>query len=123
MPPPLPFHRHQSSLEGVIDFFTEPPLGTDQRTNAKRKFYHIVEYFEAANSSNSNHYSRPRLVHFTYDYALSEESRDNFLRAFFRAMALSIDGEEDIDFQDLRSPFFGFADYLLDNFFLPWKAG
>lgn len=123
MPPSLPLHRHQSSLEGVIDFSSEPTLGTDQRTNAKRRFYHIVEYFEAANSSSSNDdYSRPRLVHFTYDYALSEESRDNFLRAFFRAMALSIDGEEDIDVEDLRSPFFGFADYLLDNFFLPCKS-
>uniref|UniRef100_A0A0B7KKY2 HNH nuclease domain-containing protein n=1 Tax=Bionectria ochroleuca TaxID=29856 RepID=A0A0B7KKY2_BIOOC len=123
MPPSLPLHRHQSSLEGVIDFSAELTLGTDQRTNAKRRFYHIVEYFEAANSSSSNDdYSRPRLVHFTYDYALSEESRDNFLRAFFRAMALSIDGEEDIDVEDLRSPFFGFADYLLDNFFLPLKA-
>ncbi|KPM42283.1 hypothetical protein AK830_g4280 [Neonectria ditissima] len=122
MPPLSPLNSHQSSLEGVINFSAEPPLGADQRTHAKGRFYYIVEHFEAANSSTSSRYSRPRLVHLTYDYAISEESRDNFLRAFFRAMALSIDGEEDIDFEDLRSPFFGFADYLLDNFFLPLKA-
>ncbi|CAG9986480.1 unnamed protein product [Clonostachys byssicola] len=80
-----------SSLEGV-----EPILGTDQRTDAKRRLYHIVEHFEAASSRRSNgDYSCPRLVHPIYDYALSEESRDNFLQAFSRAMALSIDGSEE----------------------------
>ncbi|KAL2017090.1 hypothetical protein VTK56DRAFT_2613 [Thermocarpiscus australiensis] len=37
-------------------------------------------------------------------------------------MELSMEGEDDIDFESLRSNFLGFADYLLDNFFLPLKA-
>lgn len=39
-------------------------------------------------------------------------------------MSLSIDEEDpaDSDFDRLRSPFFSFADYLLDNFFLPCEA-
>ncbi len=37
-------------------------------------------------------------------------------------MTLLVDDDEDIDFDELRSKFFGFADYLLDNFFLPCKT-
>ncbi|KAL7620219.1 hypothetical protein AAE478_009212 [Parahypoxylon ruwenzoriense] len=102
---------------------TEPPLGTDQRANAKRRFYRIVEHFDAGNNDDGNPYSRSRLIRYTYEYAISEVSQDNFLRAFFRAMALSIDEDEDTDnFEPPRSGFFDFAEYLLDNFFLPLKA-
>lgn len=40
-------------------------------------------------------------------------------------MALSIEDEQqeaEDDPEEIRSPFFGFADYLMDNFFLPLKA-
>ncbi|OTB04374.1 hypothetical protein M426DRAFT_157598 [Hypoxylon sp. CI-4A] len=96
----------------------------DQRTVAKRRFYRIIEYFETSKNNNDDGaYKRPQLVRFTYEYALSEESRDNLLRAFFRAMALSMDDDtQSIDFEELRLRFFGFADHLLDNFFLPLKA-
>ncbi|KAI1768657.1 hypothetical protein GGR53DRAFT_346453 [Hypoxylon sp. FL1150] len=119
-----PLHRHQSSLEGIINFSAEPPLETAQRIVAKRRFYRIIEHFEtSSNDGDGSSYKRPQLVRFTYEYALSEESRDNLLRAFFRAMALSMDDDnQSIDFEELRSIFFGFADYLLDNFFLPLKA-
>ena len=40
-------------------------------------------------------------------------------------MALSLDGEDDVDFEcdeeHLRATLFLFADYLFDNFFLPCK--
>ncbi|KAI0173167.1 hypothetical protein GGR52DRAFT_542148 [Hypoxylon sp. FL1284] len=119
-----PLHRHQSSLEGVINFSAEPPLEAAQRTVAVRRFYRIIEHFEtSSNSGDVSPYKRPQLVRFTYEYALSEESRDNLLRAFFRAMALSMgDDNQSIDFEELRSIFLGFADHLLDNFFLPLKA-
>ncbi|KAI1382543.1 uncharacterized protein F4822DRAFT_150778 [Hypoxylon trugodes] len=119
-----PLHRHQSSLEGVINFSAEPPLEAAQRIVAKRRFYRIIEHFEtSSNNSDGSPYKRPQLVRFTYEYALSEESRDNLLRAFFRAMALSMgDDNQSIDFEELRLVFFDFADYLLDNFFLPLKA-
>ncbi|KAK0633309.1 hypothetical protein B0T14DRAFT_533546 [Immersiella caudata] len=93
-----PLHRHQSSLEGVLDFSAELP--------AERRPY-----------------SSPLLVRYTYEYARSQESRDVFLRAFFQSMRLSVD-DEDVDLGDtevetgLRSALFDFADYLLDNFFL-----
>ncbi|XXH02118.1 hypothetical protein Hte_008486 [Hypoxylon texense] len=117
-------HRHRSSLEGVINFSAEPPLDTAQRAVAKRRFYRIIEHFEtSSNNSDGVLYKRPQLVRFTYEYALSEESRDNLLRAFFRALALSMeDDSQSMDFEELRPIFFSFADHLLDNFFLPLKA-
>lgn len=122
MPSP---HRHQSSLEAVIDFSAEAPLGINQRNNARRRFYRIVEYFGAGGAIDSvpPQYEPPRLVRCTYEYALSDGSRDNFLRAFFRAMALPLagqDNDDDLDDLDnLRPLLFRFASYLFDNFFLP----
>ncbi|GAP87961.1 hypothetical protein SAMD00023353_1600370 [Rosellinia necatrix] len=124
MVPPSPLHRHQSSLEGIIDFSTEPepPLGTDQRSVAKDRFNRIIDYFNTDDLSDRSPYNRSQLIRFTYQYALSEQSQDNLLRAFFRAITLSVNDDEDINFDELRSKFFSFADYLLDNFFLPLKA-
>ncbi|KAI0527764.1 hypothetical protein F5B22DRAFT_3173 [Xylaria bambusicola] len=129
MSAPSPLHRHQSSLEGIIDFSAEEPLGIHQRNDARRRFYRIVEHFGASGAIDRAppKYEPPRLVRYTYEYALSEESRDNFLRAFFRAMTLSLTGQsgDDNDLDDLeniRSLFFGFASYLLDYFFLPIKS-
>ncbi|TGJ83076.1 hypothetical protein E0Z10_g5688 [Xylaria hypoxylon] len=122
MVPPSLLHRHQSSLEGIIDFSTEPPLGTKQRSVAKDRFNRIVDYFNTDDPSNRSPYGRSQLIRFTYQYALSEQSQDNLLRAFFQAMTLSLDDDDDFDFDELRPKFFSFADYLLDNFFLPLKA-
>ncbi|RYO88588.1 hypothetical protein DL763_005932 [Monosporascus cannonballus] len=118
-----PHHRHQSSLEGIIDFSTKPSLETDQRIKAKNRFYSIVTHFDTAeNNSNRSPYKRSQLIRYTYEYALSEASKNNFLLAFFQAMGLSIDKDGDSNFEEIGSAFFDFADYLLDNFFLPLKA-
>ncbi|KIH95185.1 hypothetical protein SPBR_03549 [Sporothrix brasiliensis 5110] len=129
MTSPGPHHRHQASLESVIDPTPPPPLDPAQRANATRVFYRIVEHFDAldnhdGNRGRSHTYSQPRLVRYTYEYALSEESRDIFLRAFFKAVALGLDENElgedrELDFENLNPLFSGFAEYLLNNFFLP----
>lgn len=132
MAPPSPLHRHQSSLEGILDFSATPPLEADQRLQARQRFYHIINHFEAypdSKNSSNNQYDRVKLVRLTYEHARSEESKGNFLRAFFQSMTLPIGGkgEDDIDFSDadltagLRTSLFGFAEYLFDNFFLPCK--
>jgi len=103
----------------------------------KRQFYQIVDHFhklEPAEPKNQRvtTYSRPLLIRYTYEYARSQESRDVFLRSFSRSMGLSLDADDgsqeenrlDLDsrqVEGLRSVFFAFADYLLDNFFLPCK--
>ncbi|KAI0872849.1 hypothetical protein GGS24DRAFT_502421 [Hypoxylon argillaceum] len=113
MSAPSPLHRHQSSLSGAIDFSAEAPLGTNQRSNARRKIYRIVERFGADSAIDNG---VPPLL-----------ARDGFLRALFQAGALSLagrggdsgnDGGLD-DLEDLRSLLFGFAGYFVDNFFLP----
>ena len=62
-----------SSLEGIIDFSTEPPLGTERRSVAKDRFNRIVDYFNT-DPSNRSPYHRSQLIRFTYQYALSEQS-------------------------------------------------
>lgn len=130
-------HRHQASLEGitnvsnlmdvsslvgVIDVSTEPPLGTRQRSVAEDKFRRIIRHFNTSDPDNHGPYNRARLIELTHEHALTERSRDNLLRTFFLAIALSIDDDKDIDFSELRPKFFGFADYLMDNFFLPCET-
>lgn len=74
----------------------------------------------AADNDGSPGYNRTRLIRLTYDHARSPLSQDNFLRAFFASLELSMDGDEALD-QPIRSKLFGFADYLVNNFFLPCK--
>ncbi|KAI0870105.1 hypothetical protein GGS24DRAFT_493251 [Hypoxylon argillaceum] len=117
-----PHHRHQSSLEGIINFSSHPlPLDAELRDHASCRFYEICQHFDTGLICKGD-YSRPRLVRYTYEYSVFQESRDNFLRFFFRAVDLQIDGNEPIRFEDVRLNFLNFAEHLFDNFFLPMKA-
>ncbi|RTE68294.1 hypothetical protein BHE90_017328 [Fusarium euwallaceae] len=124
MQPATALHRHQSSLEGIIDFSTRPPLTPAQHVSASRRFDQLVNHFNIPDGSSKG-YDRVKLVRLTYEYARSKESKDNFLRAFFESADLPIDGDEDIDLADegrqakLRDSLFNFAEYLFENFFLP----
>ncbi|KAJ2989592.1 hypothetical protein NUW58_g3390 [Xylaria curta] len=116
-----PLHRHQSSLEVILNFSSRPPpLATELRGHASRRFYEICQHFDTGVPVDN--YSRPRLVRCTYEYSLSQESKDHFLRVFFQAIDLRIDGNKPISFENVRSKFFQFGDHLFDNFFLPVKA-
>ncbi|KAK1827291.1 hypothetical protein QBC39DRAFT_178961 [Podospora conica] len=134
-----PTHRHQSSLEGLIDFPTQPlfadPIG---RARAVGRFIGIVGRLEAAEKASGrlgrtslaggNQYNRPALVRLTFEYARTPESQDRFLHAFFRCMDLDMgddDGDHvdlDDDNDDLARKLSDFADYLLNHFFLPLRA-
>ncbi|KAI3322505.1 hypothetical protein HD806DRAFT_500250 [Xylariaceae sp. AK1471] len=124
-----PLHRHQSSLEGILNFSPpHPPLETELRNHASRRFHDICQHFDTdipfdtGIPGPADNYSRPRLVRFTYEYSLSQDSRDYFLSFFFKEVGLPIDGNEPLNFGDVRAKFFDFAEYLFDNFFLPVKA-
>ncbi|KAK7427563.1 hypothetical protein QQZ08_005838 [Neonectria magnoliae] len=127
MPPAEALHRHQSSLEGIIDFSTRPPLTPAQCLSASRRFNQLADHFDVSNGSNKE-YDRVKLVRLTYEYARSEESKGNFLRAFFESAGFSIEADEDIDLSDadreakVRDAFVNFAEYLFENFFLPLKS-
>jgi hypothetical protein len=128
MAAPSPHHRHQSSLEGVIDFSPSTErLESDQRAKAMQIFSQIIDHYERSQTKNGP-YKRITLVRLTCEYALSEISRENFLRYFFQYMAIPM--EKDIHFDDwnteqkseLESSLTAFADFLVDNFFLPCKT-
>ncbi|KAL2145279.1 hypothetical protein VTI28DRAFT_7647 [Corynascus sepedonium] len=131
--PSSPHLGHQYSLESITAFQSESPLTPCARDQARRRLYHIVDHFEAAADGNSGgdnggnigrdspRYNRSLLIRLTYDYVRSSLSQDNFLRAFFGSLELSMDGMEALD-ERIGAKFFGFADYLFNNLFLPLKA-
>jgi hypothetical protein len=125
-----PSHRHQSSLEGLIDFSASEPLfaNEQERAQAVGRFRRIVDHFEAVEQTASRYgdgYNRPALVRLTFEYARSQESKDRFLGAFFRSLAIGMLDDDNVNFSDnsvvadFREAVFGFAEFLMANFFLP----
>lgn len=119
-------HRHQVSLENILDFSPPLSLSPQQRSNASRRFYQITNHFDINEEIPPGwgvSCNRPRLIKLIYEYALSEESKDLLLRAFFQALRLNLDDVEDVIIEgredELRLDVIGFAEYLMDNFFLP----
>jgi hypothetical protein len=133
-----PHHRHQSSLEGVIDF-SDQHLHPDERNRATRIFNRIINYYEPSQTKNGP-YKQITLLRATYEYALS---RDNFLKLFFLYIGRESHLTEQLsesNFSQTLSHFVNFdsitaeqkdelgksvsafADYLVDNFFLPCKT-
>ncbi len=64
-----PHHRHQASLEGVIDFSSNQPLDPDERNEATRIFHQIINYCEPSQSNEP--YKRITLVRATYEFTRS----------------------------------------------------
>jgi len=119
MVPPTSHHRHQVSLEELIDFAAVPSLNQAQRTAARDTFYSLVNSFDSEDAPSSTlPYSRTKLIRYTFEYSLSQDAQDNFLWAFFRAIDSPFDGQG-LDLDKIRPYFHGFADYLIDHFFLP----
>jgi len=125
-----PSHRHQSSLEDIIDFSEAHPIfeSSQQRAQAVDRFHRIVAQSEnveqPASSRYGNGYNRPALVRLTFEYARSPESQDKFLKAFFQSLGLGmLDDSDGIDLDDqlasFRESVFSFADHLIYHFFLP----
>ena len=118
-------HRHQDSLEGFLDFSSNRELSPEVRSQAETRFHAIVEHFRNKQSRSTDDYDRVALVHHTYEYARTEKSKQNLLQAFFKSMALPLTDTEDFDLsseeseRELSFKLTGFADYLLENFFLP----
>ncbi|KAG8415790.1 hypothetical protein J3458_009610 [Metarhizium acridum] len=119
-----PHLRHQNSLEGFVNLSSSPPLPANIRTQADHRFQEIMERFRDRDPDRSSKYDRPKLINLIYQYAISQKSRDNILRAVFRALELPIEGDA-VDFSTetaLLLRLIGFADHLVDNFFMPLRA-
>lgn len=78
-----PLHRHQASLESVIDPLAMPPLSPSERTRAVSIFLAIIEHCNSYEISYKLHpdrrYKRGTLLKLVYDHAISELGRDNIL--------------------------------------------
>lgn len=116
--------RHRDSLEHLINFSSSPTLTEEVRNQAETRFYTIVDHFRGHDHSNDE-YDRTALVRRTYEYALTEKAKDNLLQAFFVSMAIPLSDTVGVDLNDEEKEhkvwlnLAGFADYLLNNFFLP----
>lgn len=118
-------HCIQPSFEGIPSSQLELPLDMKLRNHARDRFYSICNHFDTGIPRSEippDDYGRPRLIRSTYDNALSQESRDHFLRAFFRAVDLAMDGEESVSLENIRLKFFEFGEHLFNNFFLPSRV-
>ncbi|PTB45339.1 uncharacterized protein TrAFT101_000792 [Trichoderma asperellum] len=118
--------QHQRFLAAVLNTAHEP-LDAEERAMARIKFYRIIDRYSKRKRDGSK-YKRHLLIRYTYEYALSEESRIHFLQTFYQALELSIDGEGRVNLDDkeqadkLWLKISAFADFLVDNFYLPLKA-
>ncbi|KAK2796086.1 hypothetical protein FQN52_000060 [Onygenales sp. PD_12] len=127
MASPSPHHRHQSSLERILNFSPPARLTATHLAQAKSLFYRIIDHFSTPGDISSRPYKRPLLVRYTYEYARSETSRETFLCAFFDSMELNVADDElihiswdDKGLEDkLRLALIEFSDFLFDNFYLP----
>ena len=86
-----PHHRHQSSLEGVI-FPSTPAIEPSHRARATETFNQIIDYYEPL-QTKTGRYKQITLLRLTYEYVLSEVSRDNFLTHFLQAVKIQVDNE------------------------------
>ncbi|KAM5468564.1 hypothetical protein MferCBS49748_003321 [Microsporum ferrugineum] len=89
-------------------------MSVDERSRAQGVLDRIIN--RLASHSHVNHgYGCHLLVRHSYDYSLSELSKDTFLRVFFNFMELEISSDEDIDTDDDHIPpkFIQFADMLI----------
>ena len=136
-----PLHRHQSSLESVIDPLAVP-LSFNERTRAAAIFSTIIEHCNSYEISYKLHpdrkYQRGKLLKLVYDYATSDLGRDNILRYFLTSMTArpeqnpttqdfshvlaTLDDFEDrsaSEKNEVVEKAKDLADHLVDYFFLP----
>lgn len=78
-------HDCQALLEGVSKLsLSEPPSEPDQRSRMTEIFKQIISYYEPLQPEDGP-YKYITLLKLTYDYVLSNESRDRFLKYFFES--------------------------------------
>ncbi|UPL03053.1 hypothetical protein LCI18_013987 [Fusarium solani-melongenae] len=99
MTPASALHRHQSSFEGIIDYSLRPSLSSAHRASASRRFYQLINHFDGDKGSNDK-YDELKLVRYTYEFSISQESKDHVLYALFASIAIPILVDEDIDLSD-----------------------
>ena len=88
----LPYHRHQSSLEGVIDFSSPQSLESDQHNRVIDVFNQIMAQYKPYQIDEKG-YKQITLLCVTHESVIF---RDNFLSCFFLFIEKNLCQEEDI---------------------------
>ncbi|KAF5986036.1 hypothetical protein FBULB1_2600 [Fusarium bulbicola] len=92
--------------------------------NSAAILHRVIDHFEPL--STGKPYNRPRLVRLTYEHARSDQSKSNLLHAFLGEVNITIDQVIDLDDETVEEETHlalnAFADFLVNNFFLPLKA-
>ncbi|KAM5471086.1 hypothetical protein MauCBS54593_003424 [Microsporum audouinii] len=132
-------HRHQSSLEEVLDF-TTPCISAAEQSQAQTVINALINHCEALQSSTP--YKKVTLVRLTYEecrsvdlflrqiftyfdglYCSSDDTaiQPCFVRGLARYDGFSSQSPE-TQKREAESAMNSFAEYLFDNFFLPMRA-
>ncbi|OJD17181.1 hypothetical protein AJ78_02725 [Emergomyces pasteurianus Ep9510] len=131
----MSLHRHQPSLEGVLDF-SEPLSLTPQQSGSARSLLDILIKDYGLEQATERGYKPAKLIHATLDYI---SSKDSFLTLFLTflhehlagvtsniTLALSYFEHFSSWEPPARSVVMGaleeFADYMVTQFFLPLRA-
>ncbi|KAL2819861.1 hypothetical protein BDW59DRAFT_120069 [Aspergillus cavernicola] len=129
----IPQLHHRSSLEGVL-FSSSQPLNPGEHDLAIHIFNNIIQHFESSQATDSG-YKPVSLIRLMKE-EVSE--KDEFLKLFYSFLQQDLLEELSLentrshlagfsnwsakDTSALRDSLYRFAQYLVDNFFLPLKA-
>ncbi|KAK2865230.1 hypothetical protein FQN49_003779 [Arthroderma sp. PD_2] len=125
-------HRHQASLECVLDFSAQTPLSSEELALASLTFRKLLDHCEPVQGGKP--YKKATLVRLMYEHS---RIKDVFLQQLFVYLGShsslpgftgglkrfsGFDPESPSDQKEAEGAVDGFADYLFNNFFLPMKA-
>jgi hypothetical protein len=125
-------HRHQSSLERVLDFSESFLLSPQQNETSNILFDSFIEHYGPERAIQKG-YKPAGLIRVTFDHILSKDSFLMFFFTYLHEILVDIDSNLDsalIYFKDFTSwdaaaqrnvmdAIEEFADYLVTQFFLP----
>ncbi|EZF75418.1 hypothetical protein H105_03005 [Trichophyton soudanense CBS 452.61] len=131
----MSLHRHQSSLEGILDFLEPFSLTPQQSSSAKSLLDMLVKEY-GLDREIEKRYKPAKLIHVTLEHVFS---KDSFLTLFFTFLHENLTGAtsditlalsyfEDISSweptarNDVMSALEKFAQYMVTQFFLPLRA-
>lgn len=125
-------HRHQSSLERVLDFSEPLLLSPQQNEFANILLDSFIEHYGPERATQKG-YKPARLIRVTFDHIISKDSFLTFFFTYLHESVVDIDSNLDsalLYFKDFTSwesaaqrnvtdAIEEFADYLVTQFFLP----
>ncbi|KIH92443.1 hypothetical protein SPBR_02859 [Sporothrix brasiliensis 5110] len=121
-----PLHRHQASLEDLLDFSAEPPIFPSDaaRDHALHLFTHVLDQLDASqNELLSTPFRRIEMIRSMHRHSQTQPSKDLILQSFFSSIDVDIlPTTNEVDMGSVAAKVVAFTDFLFANFFLPSDA-